>query len=130
MANIGRVARDDPRFLYNGLQTVLNATVFRDAKRQVEDMAFEAIFTANESGVLTWVRTGDNFEDLTTEVEVSDARGRKMLISIFLFTSVSDCMTGFLMLCRKTDAPCRNTSDVRVQKLISQVTGEEWPCYI
>lgn len=116
------------QLLGEGLETITNPDKFREAMMRVCEAAFTAIFQAQDDGKLQWRRSGNNLTDLVAEVTVKNGRDEDIVIPAILFISAGDegFRTGYLMLGSRRNAPCRNTADLRVQRLYTQVTEKPW----
>ena len=116
------------QLLGNGLETITDPDKFRETMDTVSESAFATVFQAQDAGKLQWKCTGEDLTDLITEVAIKDGCGEEITVPVILFTSVTDegFKNGYLVLGSRSNAPCRNTADVRVQRLYTQVTEKPW----
>lgn len=122
-------SRNGDQLLGDGLEIITNSDKFREAMDKVSKAAFAAVFKAQDEGRLQWKRAGEDFADLVTEAVVRNGRGEEITVPVIFFTTVTDdtgFRDGYLVLGSRRNAPCRNTADLRVQNLYTQVTGKAW----
>lgn len=111
-----------------GLEAITNDRDFRSEVKNLTDQAFADLFRAHAQGNLKWMRSGEDMNDLITEVVARNALNQAIKVTAYLTSQIDSNghRSASLSLGSKEKAPCRNDNDPRVKALFVELTGLRW----
>jgi hypothetical protein len=115
-----------------GLEGILPQKEFEAAKKKVVDQAFEDVFRNDKKGLINWKRSGPNLDEYTAETVITNAKGIRVTINIYLtieevilhLHNSYRCVA--LFLASKSNAPSLYSENEEVRALYEKLTEKKF----